>query len=548
MSSGNKSEKIVIVGFGWIGQANALALARMNFDVFYYDVITPNFHYADKYQELYKKIKPLKTLLEVDSQNTWYIVCIGDRVSEDGYQDISLIEQALEPLRFARGKTILRSTVLPKYLERLHFHIYLPEFLHELYAVEECLNPFYYVVGVREDFEYPDFFKQWEDRSCKIFKGTPEEASHIKYLSNIWNAMRIAFVNEFGDNIAIPRSEEDFYKVERVVDFFFEKKSYLRYGKTFDGHCLPKDMRAFMTWKGENRPVPLLKAIYQSNQIHQEVVDNYTLPKWFSAWDYNVYQKGIKSRLKRWWQRLNSVKAVQAVRHFVRPVVRFFERLVPSKSPDQLKTKWNQWAKENPYYYTNPDTKSGKKADEFEIRQTGQADYQRYISEDPVLQQHMGGFQEKTVLEIGTGVGRMTEYFAQDFKQVHGIDISPVMLESAKKRMASFDNVNLAETVGNIIPFDAEQFDLIFSYLVFKHLRRKQIIADYFKEMAVALKKDGLVKVQLRTGTTPHVWHWFYGVSLFLEEAKALAERSGFEIVKSEIENPKSMWLWLKKS
>jgi phosphoglycerate dehydrogenase-like enzyme len=37
----SKEEKIVIVGFGWVGQANALALVQMGYQVFYYDVLPP---------------------------------------------------------------------------------------------------------------------------------------------------------------------------------------------------------------------------------------------------------------------------------------------------------------------------------------------------------------------------------------------------------------------------------------------------------------------------------------------------------------------------
>ena len=117
MPAKEKSEKIVVVGFGWVGQANALALTRMDFEVFYYDIFAPKFHYADAYFALYEKIKALKTLLQIDGPNTWYVVCIGDRVDESGHQDISPIEKVLELLRQAQGKIILRSTVLPKYLK-----------------------------------------------------------------------------------------------------------------------------------------------------------------------------------------------------------------------------------------------------------------------------------------------------------------------------------------------------------------------------------------------------------------------------------------------
>lgn len=550
MSVEEKLEKAVVVGFGWVGQANALALARMGFEVAYFDVATPSRHYAARYGLLYEKIRPLGSLLEIDGPNTWYIVCIGDRVSEEGIQDITFIERALESLKASRGKVILRSTVLPNHLSRLQFDLYLPEFLHELYAVEECLNPFYFVVGSRHEPICPSFLKEWESRACKVFKGTPEEASHLKYLSNIWNALCIAFVNEFGDSIALPKTEAERKKIEHLVDFFFEKKSYLRYGQTFGGHCLPKDTRAFMTAKGVGeQETPILRAIYRSNQLHQKVVDTYhTLPQWFSSWDYGSYRHGFSSVFKRLWHSLNKMKSVQNMRHWLKTEVLFFEKFISTGSLSDLKKKWNKFAQENQYYYSNPETKSGKKADEFEIKETGAADYERYIANDLTVKEHLGNMQDRVALEIGVGVGRMTENLAGNFKQVYGIDISPLMLETTRKRLAGLTNIVLSETVGNIIPYPDDQFDFIFSYLVFKHFPDARLIKEYFREIGRTLRPGGLAKVQVRTGPSLHFWQWFYGVSLVPEEARKLAESAGLVVIKTEEENKKSLWVWLKKS
>lgn len=547
MPSKEKSEKIVVVGFGWVGQANALALVRMGFEVFYYDIITPKYHYAGGYLPLYEKIKPLQSLLQIDGPNTAYLICIGDRVSEEGRQDISLIEKALVSLRPAQGQIILRSTVLPKYLPRLPFHLYLPEFLHEINAVEECLNPFIFVLGQRDKTVCPSFIKQWEARAVKIFKGTPEEASHLKYLSNVWNALRVAFVNEFGDSLARPTDKAQREKIERLIDFFFEKKSYLRYGQTFSGHCLPKDTRAFMAYKEETGPSPVLRAIHESNRLHQQIEDAYILPQWFSSWDYTAYGRGFTRFSRRLWQNLNSVKIVRTARRFFRPAVKLLERLAVKKSLPQLKINWEKLAEKNPYYYANSNTKSGRNVDEFELRQSGQDDYLKYVAQDALLNDTLGDFKDKTVLEIGAGVGRMTEFFSQNFKAVCGLDIAPSMLAIARKRLMALNNVDLVESAGNRLPYPDEKFDLIFSYLVFRHLPGLTLIQDYLKEIARTLKPNGLAKIQLRIGAATHFWQWFYGVSLTPEQARTLAKAAGLEVLKIEIENSKSLWLWLKK-
>ena len=143
----NPEEKIVVVGFGWVGQANALALVQAGYDVFYYDVVTPPSYFLNNFSFFYQKKKPLKTLLEKDGDSTWYIVSVGDRVLENGEQDLSLIRKALDSLNKATGGVILRSTVLPRHLKSLNFDYYLPEFLHEKHAVKECANPFYFIMG-----------------------------------------------------------------------------------------------------------------------------------------------------------------------------------------------------------------------------------------------------------------------------------------------------------------------------------------------------------------------------------------------------------------
>ena len=542
-----KTEKIVVVGFGWVGQANALALVRMGFEVFCYDILTPKFHYSKEYRELYEKIIPLETLLQIDGPDTWYIVCIGDRVNEKGFQDISSIERALESLRLAQGKIILRSTILPKYLKKLPLHIYLPEFLHEKNAVEDCLNPFIFALGSREKIIYPSFMEQWEKRAYKVFKGTPEEASHIKYLSNIWNALRIAFVNEFGDSISLPQSKEQQEKIASVIDFLFEKKNYLRYGKEYSGHCLPKDTHTFMTWKEETGPSPILRAIHESNNLHQQITSAYALPQWFSSWDYDSYRRGTAALIMRWWRDLNSLQIIKTMRQIFKPAVKLFSLSATNKSLPEIKTTWEKLAKKNPYYYAYSETISGQNIDEFELRESGKNDYLKYVSNDALLRESLGKFQDKIALEIGVGVGRMTEFFSQDFKMIHGIDIASGMLSIAHKRLCALNNIDLIENTGNDLPFPDEKFDLIFSYLVFKHLPNTALIQNYFEEIARTLKPNGLAKIHLRTGLPPHFWQWYYGVSLTPEQAQTLTDEAKIQIAKTEVENSKSLWLWLKK-
>ncbi len=280
-------EKIVVVGFGWVGQANVLALKNSGYDVSYFDIAKTSFHYKDKYQPLYDDLKSLSSLLENDSRETWYIVCVGDKVSPEGEQDISSIEKVLEQLKESKGRVILRSTVLPGYLKTLKFDYYIPEFLHEKKAVEESIKPQFFVLGVRNNnVVLPTFLVEWRDKASKIFIGSPEQASYIKYLSNSWNALRIAFVNEYGNTMAFPDSKEKVSEIEKVINFMFEEKAYLRYGRSYGGHCLPKDTRAFIAWhKKSGNKLPLMEGMHLSNEFHRSIEQkNPYLREWFSEW------------------------------------------------------------------------------------------------------------------------------------------------------------------------------------------------------------------------------------------------------------------------
>jgi len=300
---------IVVVGFGWVGQANALSLAKVGHQVAFYDPKEPVRHYEKDYEYLYGKVKRLTAVTELDALDVCYLVSVGDKVAEDGTQDISLIRGALDSLKEVKGTIVLRSTVLPHFLAGLTFDYYVPEFLHEKYAVQECGAPHFLVIGKRSDKPEPHFLAGWERVAYKTFRGTPEEASYIKYLSNLWNSVRIAFANEYGDSIREPRTGDDVAAIERVIDFVFDGKFYLRYGRSFGGHCLPKDTRAYI-WgqKQRGREMPLLSGVYAANSAHRDLEAAGVLPEWFSAWQkpalsgrvaLKAFGAAVRRRLKR---------------------------------------------------------------------------------------------------------------------------------------------------------------------------------------------------------------------------------------------------------
>lgn len=549
-------EKIVIVGFGWIGQANALALVELGYDVYFYDVLPPRFHYEKSHASVYKKIKSLRQPLEVDGEKTSYMVCVGDSVSETGAQDLSFIKQALDSLEKAEGAVVLRSTIVPKSLATLRFDFYVPEFLHEKFAIEECKEPYYFVIGCgtkEREVALPGYIAVAYERAQKKFTGTYAEASFIKYYSNMWNAVRISFINELGDIIAdTSTSGNPVEDAERVINFMFEGKSYVRYGKGYDGHCLPKDMRAFLSAYSGELNTNILAAAHKSNDIHDaRESTKHSLPKWFSAWDYDSILSSQKEVFGIFLRKIYNLPFTTSARHFLKPLVITSEQIIPQKTLEESRALWEEKAQLNARYYANPKTKSGELVDESELRQTGEEDYIRYVIEDEAVQSLLlkKGKSNVAVLDLGSGIGRMTEFFAKDFKHVQGVDISPTMVESARRRLAGYSNVEFKETDGRTIPSPDGSFALIFSYLVLQHVGDKEVIKNYLKEIARTLERGGVAKIQIRAQSGEvRRWVWSYGASFSVSEIEKISREARLTLLREPyVEDIKSLWLVVTK-
>jgi ubiquinone/menaquinone biosynthesis C-methylase UbiE len=207
---------------------------------------------------------------------------------------------------------------------------------------------------------------------------------------------------------------------------------------------------------------------------------------------------------------------------------------------------WEEKAKQNARYFVNQKTKSGELVDESELQETGHEDYDRHIASDPILSDLIKKRgKSMTALDIGSGIGRMSESFARDLATVHGIDISPTMVDIAKRRLSGLSNVTFTVNDGESIPFAPATFDLVFSYLVFQHVDSVPAIERYLKEIYRTLKPGGVAKIQLRTGPGVRRWVWSYGASFTPEEAAQLAQGVGLRILENKIDDPKSLWITL---
>ena len=98
----------------------------------------------------------------------------------------------------------------------------------------------------------------------------------------------------------------------------------------------------------------------------------------------------------------------------------------------------------------------------------------------PAAEEVVERFQEwkllglkRTTLEIGCGIGRMQAALSPHVAEAHGIDISPKMIDAARRRCAGLPNVFFTVTSGrDLADFPAERFDLVYAVDSFPYVHQ----------------------------------------------------------------------------
>jgi SAM-dependent methyltransferase len=163
-----------------------------------------------------------------------------------------------------------------------------------------------------------------------------------------------------------------------------------------------------------------------------------------------------------------------------------------------MRDDWDRRARENARYYVA--TGQADWSDE-EFLASGEREVAGQVLND------MGNIcqgrdpSSMRVLEIGCGMGRVTRALARIFGEVHGVDVSGEMIALARAALASQPNAFVYQNNGmdlSVVPDVG--FDFAFSVIVFQHIPSRQVIENYFREVARLLRPGALFKVQVQGG------------------------------------------------
>jgi GDP-mannose 6-dehydrogenase len=226
------------------------------------------------------------------------LICVGTPSRKNGSLDLTYLERVAEQIGEAlREKTayhvvVVRSTVLPgtthqiviPAIERTSGKKYgtgfgvtvNPEFLREGTAIHDFRHPPLTLVGHNYTSDAEPTKALYGRVDAPIETTTIRTAEMMKYASNTWHALKVAFANEIGN--VCKRVGIDSHEVMNI--FCKDEKLnlssyYMKPGFAFGGSCLPKDVRALQYRAKEvDLDMPVIQAILGSNQLQiQHAID-----------------------------------------------------------------------------------------------------------------------------------------------------------------------------------------------------------------------------------------------------------------------------------
>ena len=220
------------------------------------------------------------------------LICVGTPTNSNGSIRLDYLRRVFVGIgtELKRKKShfvvALRSTVLPTAIEeqlvpllaqhsgkRVDHEISFvcnPEFLREGTALRDFEDPPVTIVGSGDSHGGDIVAALYRSITAPIVRTDPKTAMLVKYFSNAFHALKVAFANEAGylcREMGVDSCD--------MMDIFCQDTKlnisarYLKPGFAFGGSCLPKDLKALRSEAAKHGlELTVLNSILDSNQVH----------------------------------------------------------------------------------------------------------------------------------------------------------------------------------------------------------------------------------------------------------------------------------------
>ncbi len=286
----SKKKKIAVIGSGVVGRATGKGFMQMGHDVVFADINTV---LVDNL--LQDGLNACEMGSDHLSGRDIYVVSVLTPFMNDSIE-LRFIESAAASLgKILKSNKnwpviIFRSTVPPGTIEKKIIPliekfsnkkydqdfgaVMNPEFLREVSAEKDFLNPWAIVIGSNSQRSIESAKNLYQPFNIPVSTMSFKEAEMMKYVHNLYNANKISFFNEM--RMVAEKIGADADKIFSTVTKSAEGMWNANYGTKnlgpFGGTCLPKDTKVFLNWTDSElkKKLPLLHAIIKVNEIMKE--------------------------------------------------------------------------------------------------------------------------------------------------------------------------------------------------------------------------------------------------------------------------------------